>query len=197
MTIESVAVFCGSNFGLHRYFCEAQAALGRAIADAGLQLIYGGTDKGLMGVLADAALQCGARVHGVITQRLVDKGHLHPKLSSHEIVSSMDERKRRMGALAGGFIAAPGGIGTLDEFYSTWSLAQLEESGKACALHNVNGFYDGFLRFVDGVVHAEFLTAEHRDMLVVEADPVALIERMRAYQAPRIEKWFDPKKLGV
>jgi uncharacterized protein (TIGR00730 family) len=189
-SIGTVAVFCGSNFGQGDVYRDGMDALGRALARAGMRVVYGGTHKGLMGALADAVLKAGGEVHGVITERLVDKGHLHPGLSSHEVTTSMAERKSRMGALADGFIATPGGIGTLDEFCAMWSLAQLEENGKPCALHNVAGFFDPFLQFVSHMVHAEFLKAGHRDMLVVEPDSTRLIARLREYRAPTVQKWF-------
>jgi len=188
--MRSVAVFCGSNFGSDERYRAGMVALGRAIAEAGLTLVYGGTHKGLMGVVADATLDAGGRVRGVITDRLLARGHLHARLTEHEVVTTLAERKARMAADSDGFIATPGGIGTLDEFFSMWSVAQLEDTGKPCALYNVGGFYDGFMRFIDGMVAAQFLKDAHRDMVVMESDPVSLIDRMRGYRAPTVQKWF-------
>lgn len=188
--LRAVGVFCGSNFGRDAAYGEAMQALGRAIARAGVTLVYGGTHKGLMGMVADAALDGGARVHGVITGRLLARGHLHPRLTAHEVVDSLDARKARMASLADGFVATPGGIGTLDEFCAMWSMAQLEENGKPVALYNIAGFYDGFMRFVDRMVASEFLKAPHRDMVIVESDPARLLARMADYSAPTVQKWF-------
>jgi uncharacterized protein (TIGR00730 family) len=188
--VDAVAVFCGSNFGASPVYREAMHALGTTIGAAGCTLVYGGTHRGLMGVVADAALAAGGRVHGVITQRLVDRGHLHARLTSHEVVDSMAARKSRMAHLANGYIATPGGIGTMDEFCSVWSLAQLEDTKKPCALYDVAGYFAPFMAFVDGMVAAQFLKDGHRDMLVRESDPQALLARMRSYEAPTILKWF-------
>lgn len=189
-TLRAVGIFCGSNFGADERYRDGMAALGRALATADVELVYGGTHKGLMGVVADAALDAGGVVRGVITERLHARGHLHARLSGHEIVRSLDERKARMAALADGFVATPGGIGTLDEFCAMWSMAQLEENGKPVALYNVAGFYDEFMRFVDHMVVARFLKPEHRDMVIVDDDPVRLLARMRAYEPPVVPKWF-------
>ena len=128
--LRAVAVFCGSNIGAGSTFTDAAAGLGRALAQAGIAIVYGGTHKGLMGVLADAALAEGGSVHGVITRRLFDKDHLHPGLSLHEVVEGMGARKARMLGLADACIALPGGIGTTEEFMEAWTLNQLGDIDK-------------------------------------------------------------------
>ena len=114
--IKRICIFCGSNFGRGEVYREATANLGRVLAQGGIEVVYGGTHKGLMGVIADAALASGGRVHGVITERLVARGHLHEHITSHEVVATMRLRKQRMAELADAFVALPGGIGTLEEF---------------------------------------------------------------------------------
>jgi uncharacterized protein (TIGR00730 family) len=125
--IKTIAVYCGSNTGQGDVYLRAADALGRHLAKSGIGIVYGGTHKGLMGALADAAIAEGGMVHGVITERLRDKGHLHERLSRHEILPTMKERKHRMMELADAFIALPGGIGTLEEFMEVWTLNQLGE----------------------------------------------------------------------
>ena len=132
--LKSVAIYCGSNTGLGETYLDAAAALGAHLARAGIEIVYGGTHKGLMGAVADAALGEGGCVHGVITHRLRDKGHLHENLTRHEILPTMKERKYRMIELADAFIALPGGVGTLEEFMEVWDTeptGRVREAGGA------------------------------------------------------------------
>jgi uncharacterized protein (TIGR00730 family) len=140
--IKTIAVYCGSNTGQGDVYLRAADALGRHLAKSGIGIVYGGTHKGLMGALADAAIAEGGMVHGVITERLRDKGHLHERLSRHEILPTMKERKHRMMELADAFIALPGGIGTLEEFMEVWTLNQLGEFEKPAGLFSVDGYYE-------------------------------------------------------
>jgi len=188
--LRAVAVFCGSNIGAGSTFTDAAAGLGRALAQAGIAIVYGGTHKGLMGVLADAALAEGGSVHGVITRRLFDKDHLHPGLSLHEVVEGMGARKARMLGLADACIALPGGIGTTEEFMEAWTLNQLGDIDKPVGLLNVAGFYDSFMGFVDTMIANRFLPEQHRDGIVVEADPSRLIDRLRHFTKPVVPKWM-------
>ncbi|WP_157269975.1 LOG family protein [Azohydromonas aeria] len=188
--MRSVAVFCGSNFGASPAYAEGAAALGREIAARGLRLVYGGTNKGLMGVVADAVLDAGGSVVGVINQRLHARGHLHPRLGLHEVVASMGERKRRMAELADAFVALPGGLGTLEELFEAATLTQLGEHAKACGALNLRGYYEP-LRALLGHAAAEgFMRAEHRDMLVIESDPARLLDALAAWTAPTVDKWI-------
>jgi uncharacterized protein (TIGR00730 family) len=189
--LRSIAVFCGSNAGDDPAYAQAAAALGQAIARRGLKLVYGGTHKGLMGVLADAALAGGAHVHGVITQRLADRGHLHQALSSHEILDDMKARKSRMLALADAAIALPGGIGTVEEFMETWTLNQLGDIDCPAGLLNVLGFYDPLLALIDGMVAHRFLPAAHREALPVDGDPELLLDQLAAAQKINVPKWIS------
>jgi uncharacterized protein (TIGR00730 family) len=188
--MKSVAVFCGSNTGHSPEYRAAASALGRQIAARGLTLVYGGTHMGLMGVLADAALAAGGEVTGIINQRLHDRGHLHPKLTRHEIAPSMRERKARMAHLADAFIALPGGLGTLEELFEAATLTQLGDHVKACGALNVRGFYEPMLEMLQCAVDEGFMKPEHRDMIVVDADPAALLDAISAWQAPTVDKWI-------
>ncbi|SFG00402.1 hypothetical protein SAMN05518801_105127 [Novosphingobium sp. CF614] len=188
--IRHVAVFCGSNAGLGETYEQAAAALGAALARRGIGIVYGGTHKGLMGILADAALAGGGHVHGVINQRLFDKGHLHMGLTLHEVVESMRLRKERMLAIADACIALPGGIGTLEEFMEAWTLNQLGEIDKPVGLYNVGGFHEPFMGFIDKMIEQKFLPREHRNGIVVQADPDELIDALAAFEKPVVPKWL-------
>jgi uncharacterized protein (TIGR00730 family) len=188
--IRSIAVFCGSNFGAGDVYRDGAAALGREIARRGITLVYGGTNKGLMGVLADAALAGGATVHGVMTGRLAAKGHTHPGLTRVETLPDMRSRKHRMGELADAFIALPGGIGTLEEFMEVWTLNQLGESDKPAGLLDLNGFYRPLMAMVDHMIAEAFLPAAHRGGIVLEADPARLVDALAAFEKPTVEKWL-------
>jgi uncharacterized protein (TIGR00730 family) len=188
--LKRIAVFCGSNFGAGDAFRAAATALGSEFARRGIALIYGGTHKGLMGVLADAVLTTGGQAHGIITQRLLDRGHLHERLTLHEIVVDMKSRKARMLELADACIALPGGIGTMEEFLEVWTLNQLGDVDKPAGLLNVKGFFRPFLAFIDEMVAQRFLPAEHRDALVVRDDPGALIDGLADFQSVTVSKWM-------
>ena len=189
-SMKSVAVFCGSNFGNSPDYAEGAAALGREIAARGLGLVYGGTRKGLMGVVADAVLDAGGTVTGVINQRLHERGHLHPRLSLHEVVETMRERKMRMAALADAFIALPGGLGTLEELFEAATLTQLGEHTKACGALNLRGYFTPLRAMLDHAVTEGFMRAEHRDMVVIDTDPARLLDALAAWQAPTVSKWI-------
>lgn len=188
--MKSIAVFCGSNFGTSPEYAEAAAALGREIAARGLLLVYGGTHMGLMGILADAALDAGGEVFGVINQRLHAKGHLHPRLTRHEIAASMRERKARMADIADAFVALPGGLGTLEEIFEVATLTQLGDHRKACGLLNVRGFYTHVYAQLDHAVAEGFMKAEHRDMVLLQAAPAPLLDGLAAWVAPSVDKWI-------
>ena len=190
MTSKAIAVFCGSNFGVSEAYADAARALGREMAARGISLVYGGTQKGLMGVIADAALAAGGSVVGIINQRLHDRGHLHTGLSRHEIATDMRARKARMSELADAFIAMPGGLGTLEELFEAATLTQLGDHSKACGALNVRGFFDPMRALLERAAQEGFLKPEHRDMLVLEADPAALLDALAAWQAPTVTKWI-------
>lgn len=193
VTLARVAVFCGSNIGFSDAYAQAARQLGEQIAARGLTLVYGGTHKGLMGIMADAVLQAGGQATGIINRRLHERGHLHPGLSSHEIVPDMRARKARMAELADAFIAMPGGLGTLEELFEAATLTQLGDHTKACGVLNVRGFYEPMRSMLSHAVAEGFMKPEHRDMIVVEADPGALLDGLAAWKAPTVTKWIgDP-----
>jgi len=190
--MKRVCVFCGSSPGHDPAHADAARAMGGAIAARGLGLVYGGGHVGLMGVVADAALAVGGDVVGVIPQALADRELAHRGLSALHIVESMHARKARMADLSDGFVALAGGIGTFEELFEIWTWAQLGDHGKPVALLNVAGFYDPLVAFLDGVVEAGFLRAEHRAMLTAGEEPGALLDAMAAYRSPATAKWIVP-----
>lgn len=190
MTISTLCVFCGSSPGHDPVYSDATRALGAALTDAGIDLVYGGGHVGLMGMVADAVLAGGGRVTGVIPQALHDLEVAHHGLTVLHVVGSMHERKAMMADLSDGFIAMPGGIGTFEELFEMWTWGQLGYHRKPVGLLNVGGFYDRLVGFIDDVVEAGFLRPAHRSMLMVERDPATLVARMLAYEPPVVEKWI-------
>ncbi|WP_421724420.1 TIGR00730 family Rossman fold protein [Bauldia sp.] len=188
--IQSIAVYCGSNTGKGSAFLDGARDLGSLLGRSGIRLVYGGTHKGLMGALADAALTEGGQVHGVITQRLAGKGHLHDGLSGHEVLPTMKERKHRMTELADAFIALPGGIGTLEEFMEVWTLNQLGEFEKPAGLLDIDGYYQPFMAFIDHMIENGFLPAAHRQSIVVDSNPAVLVEGLKRFERVDVPKWM-------
>jgi uncharacterized protein (TIGR00730 family) len=188
--IAAVAVFCGSNFGSSDAFAAGARALGQALAGERIAVVYGGTTKGLMGVVADAALEAGGGVHGVVTESLHLRGQSHSKLTKHEIAPTLRSRKERMVELADAFIALPGGIGTIEEFMEVWSMNQLAEMDKPVGLLNTSGFYTPFLAFIEHMVKMKFLPEAHRHAIVVDTDAGALIEKLRSHRRVDAPKWL-------
>ncbi|HXF67271.1 MAG TPA: TIGR00730 family Rossman fold protein [Burkholderiales bacterium] len=189
--MKSVCVFCGSNTGRGGTYAEAARSLARAAAARGLKLVYGGGSIGLMGVLAEAALAAGAQVVGVAPRRLLDREVVHRGLTELHVVETMLERKSLMAALADGFVALPGGLGTLDELFEMLTWTQLGFHRKPCALLDVDGYYAQLAGFLDHAVEERFITREHRAMLIVERDPRLVLERLAAAQLPEASKWMD------
>jgi len=172
-------VFCGSNRGASPSYASAVADLARCLAANRIGIVYGGGAVGLMGVLADAALAEGGEVVGVIPRMLVDREMAHPGLSELRVVGSMHERKALMADLSDGFIAAPGGYGTLDEFCEILTWTQLGLQRKPVGMLNVDGYFDHLLALFDHAVTERFVKPMHRDMIVTDATPESLIARMR------------------
>jgi uncharacterized protein (TIGR00730 family) len=188
MTLRRLCVFCGSKTGRDPAFVDAAREFGVVLAEEGIDLVYGGTSIGLMSVIADAALESGGEVIGVIPQALIDREIAHTALTDLQIVDSMHERKARMGELSDGFVALPGGLGTLEEAAEVLTWAQLRIHTKPCGFLNVARFYDPLLKMFDRAVEEGFLSIEHRSMVVVEEDARVLLERFRTYAAPA-DKW--------
>ncbi len=189
--IRRVAVFCGSNVGACPEYVAAAKSLGRTLASRGIGLVYGGSNVGLMAAIADEMLDELGDVIGVIPQTLVDREVANTSLGDLRIVKSMHERKAMMAEIADGFIALPGGIGTLEEFFEIWTWAQLGMHEKPCGLLNAAGYYDSLLAFLDRSVEEKFVRPIHRGMVVVESDPATLLDRFAAYEPPRVVKWVN------
>jgi len=187
-----VCVFCGSNVGRDPGYAAAARALGATLAREGIGLVYGGSKVGLMGAVADAALGAGGEVIGVMPQALVDIEVAHRGLTSLRVVASMHERKALMSELAdGGYIALPGGLGTLEELFEVWTWGQLGYHAKPVGLLEVSGYYRALLGFLDTAVASGFLSTKHRAMLLVDTEPRALVARLRAYVPEHHSKWID------
>jgi len=184
-----LCVFCGSSSGQDPVYLASARSLGEALAAHGIELVYGGASVGLMGAVADAALEKGGHVIGVMPQALVDKEIAHRSLSDLRVVGSMHERKALMAELSDGFVALPGGLGTFEELFEVWTWAQLGYHRKPCAILNAGGFYDKLTDFLDDVVERGFVKAIHRAMLIVEEEPASLIAAVRAYEPPKVDKW--------
>lgn len=165
--------------------------MGRALADAGLGLVYGGGGVGLMGILADATLAAGGAATGVIPRGLVARELAHTALTELRVVDSMHERKALMAELSDGFVVLPGGAGTMEEFFEVWSWAQLGIHQKPCGILNVEGYYDSLLNLFDHMVSQKFLRSQHRSLVLVETEPWVLLARFAAYRAPAAPEWID------
>ena len=191
--MRSVCVFCGSNSGTGVAYADAARSLARAIARRRLALVYGGGSIGLMGILADAALEAGGNVIGVTPRRLVEREVAHGGLTELRVVETMHERKALMADLSDAFVSLPGGLGTLDETFEMLTWIQLGYHRKPCALLEVNGYFEQLTAFLDHAVEQRFLTAEHRAMLIIERDPEAVLDRLASAKLPDTGKWMDRK----
>lgn len=189
--MKRVCVFAGSNSGSQAEYLNAARELGQAIVRREMGLVYGGARIGLMGALADSALAAGGHVTGVMPDALVAKEVAHAQLSDLRVVASMHERKAMMADLADGFIALPGGWGTLEEFFEVLTWAQLGLHQKPCGLLNVRGYFDGLLSFIDHSIDECFVRRENRSMLVVASSPDSLLDAFARYVPARVEKWID------
>lgn len=179
-----LCVFCGSNFGMREVYRASAEAFGALLAERRIELVYGGAQVGLMGALADSVLARGGRVIGVIPEALQAREIAHPGLTDLHVVASMHERKALMASLSDGFVALPGGIGTLEELFEVWTWAQLGLHHKPCALLDVDGFYAGLAAFLDHVVAQGFLKRQQRQALLLESDPAALLELIASRALP-------------
>jgi uncharacterized protein (TIGR00730 family) len=189
--MQRLCVFCGSSTGSDPAFADAAKETGAALAAAGIELVYGVGNVGLMGALADATLAAGGKVIGVIPQFLMAKELGHRGATELRVVQSMHERKALMADLADGFIALPGGFGTLDEFCEILTWAQLGLHNKPCGLINVSGFYDPFLQQIDRAVTDRLIRPEHRALILSDTAASGLLEQMRRFRSTTIPKWLD------
>ncbi len=194
MSIHSICIFCGSNTGKDGIYAEATRAMVRAIAAAGMKIVFGGGKIGLMGVVAETALESGAYVIGVTPRRLLEHEVVHEGLSELHVAESMHERKVAMSIMSDAFVVLPGGMGTYDELFEVLTLNQIGVQHKPCGVLNVAGFYNPLLAFIDHAVDEHFVRVEHRDMIVVDDDPVRLLQRIMVWTMPGVSKWMDRKK---
>jgi uncharacterized protein (TIGR00730 family) len=191
-SVERICVFCGASPGARPAYRAATEELARLLVAERIGVVYGGGGVGLMGALADAVLAEGGAVTGIIPRALVEREIAHRDVADMRVVGSMHERKALMAELADAFIALPGGLGTLEELFEVYTWAQLGLHRKPCALLNVEGYYDGVVAFLSTAVEERFVREEHREMLIVEREPEALIERLRRFEPDAaLPKWID------
>ncbi|WP_455926346.1 LOG family protein [Pseudomonas putida] len=193
MSLTSVCVFCGASSGNNPVYREAAITLGRTLAERKLTLVYGGGAVGLMGIVADAVLQAGGEVIGIIPHSLNDLEIGHKGLTRLEVVDGMHARKARMAELADAFIALPGGLGTLEELFEVWTWGQLGYHGKPLGLLEVNGFYSKLTGFLDHLVQENFVREQHRSMLQVNESAGDLLDALDAWRPTVLPKWTDKK----
>ena len=190
MTIARICVFTGSSSGTRPEYRAAAKALGATLASRGIGLVYGGAKVGLMGAVADAALAAGGEVIGVIPQALIDREIGHTGLTEQHVVGSMHERKAKMAELSDGFIALPGGAGTLEELIEVYTWSQLGMHDKPMGVLNVKGYYDGLAAMLDHAVQEGFLRGEHRAAMHAEPTAEALLERFAGRRPTTLRKWL-------
>jgi uncharacterized protein (TIGR00730 family) len=187
--MNRICVFCGTNPGSRPEYGAAARELGQILAQQGIELVYGGASVGIMGELADSVHEHGGHVTGIIPQQLMEKEAANTGIPNLIVVASMHQRKSQMADMSDGFIALPGGIGTLEGFLEILTWGQLGIHAKPSGILNVAGYFDGLIRFLDHAVQEGFLTEEHRGAIIMETDPRRLLEHMQASTPP------DSKKL--
>lgn len=189
--LSSVCVYCASSPGADPEFASTATSFGRLLALRQVRLIYGGGHVGLMGILADAALAEGGEVHGVITRALEHKEIAHRGLTVLEVVETMHDRKAAMADQAEAFVMLPGGFGTFEEFLEVVTWTQLGVHSKPCGVLNVQGFFDPLVALFEMAVRQRFVRPEHREMVIVESDPLTLLQRLGEWTPVVVDKWVD------
>ena len=189
--MKRITVFCGSSFGTEDIYRSQAMALGKSLAQKGIELVYGGANVGLMGTVADGVLSEGGRVTGVLPHFLQSKEIAHEGLTELILVDSMHERKTKMNDLCNGVIALPGGFGTLEEFFEMLTWAQLGLHKKPIAVLNIDGFYDALKVLIQVMVDKGFLKAVNQEMLLVSDNIEELLNKMSEYVAPEVGKWIS------
>jgi uncharacterized protein (TIGR00730 family) len=193
--IKSICIYCGSSPGRQQAYADAAVSLAESLVKRNLRLVYGGAAIGIMGRVADQVLQLGGEVIGVIPKALAHKEIAHANLTELHVTQSMHERKMLMAELSDGFIALPGGIGTLEELFEIWTWAQLGFHQKPCGLLNVDNYYDALIQFLDHMQAEQFVKAHHHDMLMVETDADSLLGRFSGYRATAAKHWLGKDEI--
>lgn len=183
-----IAVYCGSSAGTNPLFTQAAQTLGHHFAHSGIDLVYGGGKVGLMGTIADAVLEAGGKVYGIIPQQLKDKEIAHPQLTQLQVVADMHQRKATMAEMADAFVAMPGGTGTLEEIFESWTWAQLGYHQKPCAFYDVANFYAPLFNMLENMSDTGFINPDYIQMLIRTDNPETLITSVKNYQPPK-QKW--------
>ncbi|CAG9237463.1 Cytokinin riboside 5'-monophosphate phosphoribohydrolase [Paraburkholderia tropica] len=189
--MKAVCVYCGSSNGVDPKYGDAARAFGRALVAADLGLVYGGGKVGLMGIIADTVMGEGGRAIGVIPELLVDKEVGHNGLTELHVVPDMHHRKKMMADLSDGFVAMPGGVGTLEELFEVYTWAQLGYHHKPVGVLNIDGFYDPLVALLQHTVREGFMRETNLDLLQFDSDPTALIGKLQRYHAPAKDKWAE------
>ena len=192
--MKNICVYCGSNPGRLPEYRDAARLLGYEMAGRGLGLVYGGASIGVMGAVADAVLECGGQAVGVIPYSLATKEVSHDGLDELIVVDSMHERKAKMAELSDGFIALPGGWGTIEEIFEMLTWAQLGFHEKPCGLLNVAAYYDQLFAFLENAIEQQFVKEEYRPMIIMDEAPAVLLDRFDHYRAPKVKKWIGPEE---
>ena len=187
--MKKICIFCGSSMGFDPIYKEKAAELGHVLADHGCELLFGGGSVGLMKVIADVMMERGCKVTGTITKHLLDMHVGHDGIDELIVVESMAERKKILEDMADGFIALPGGIGTMDEFFEAYVLSQLRVFDKPVALYNVNGYYDGIAAFIKHIADEGFMRREHAENLIVSDDAKDLLAKMGQIEPADVTRW--------
>jgi len=191
--IKNVCVNCGSNSGTDPAFLEAACDLGNCLASRDITLVYGGSNVGIMGAVANATLEHGGNAIGVIPEKLFQKVG-HQDLTEQHVVSSMHERKQKMFDLSDAYIILPGGYGTLEEMFEILTWAQLGMHMKSVGILNAAGYFDSLLAFLDSAVHNRFVSETHRNMLLVDCSADLLLDRLERYEPIVSDKWLSPRE---
>ncbi|MSU58063.1 MAG: TIGR00730 family Rossman fold protein [Pedosphaera sp.] len=193
--MKRLCVFCGSSHGNSPAFTAAARELGEAIAARGIELVYGGSHVGLMGVVADAALARGGKVIGVLPRFMADKELAHPKLTQLHLVETMHERKQLMAELAEGFVALPGGFGTIEEIFEAVTWAQLHLHEFPCGVLNVDGYYDSLVEFLRVSVAKGFVRQKQFESVIVASSVDEMFRRFATFKPEKSEKWILKGKI--
>jgi len=189
-----ICVYCGSNPGRITDYRKAARSLGHELAGRNLGLVYGGSSVGVMGAVADAILECGGKAIGVIPHALATKEISHHGLNQLFVVDSMHERKAKMAELSDGFVALPGGWGTIEEIFEMLTWAQLGFHEKPCGLLNVAGYYNHLFTFLENAIEEQFVKPEYRPMIMMDDSAASLLQRFSDYRAPKVKKWIGPEE---